>query len=318
MADVTVLIDTRSNSSEQFLVTVHTRHANLHNGYARVRFEGLVQANRPTRVPIEFYLSRIGYGVTAYHPDYLLESDVTRQRGDDLPALFPRRWDAVLAGITALPLNGPEPTYAGAVGHVELYRDKYLPALDRAGVEPDSAVMSRLAALLTKADALVTFPVPAHSSIRYDQDKLKKRRAFVLSDIAKLIASSRARRLALAAFREATTTGPMPIIAALREEPDYRSLLTFVAGVSKQKPVGALPQSRTWQNSTTGLRFTYRIVAMYPSQRGGESPDCSRGQLTYDGRSIVEGVSGDLVRKIELEFCRQSAGTWDVAGRWAR
>jgi hypothetical protein len=315
-ADVSVLIDTRSSSSEQFLVTVYTRHADFHNGYSRVRFEGLVQANRRTRVPIEFYFTRIGYGVTAYHPDYLLESAVTRKRADDLPALSLRHWDAILGGVTSLPVNGPEPTYAGIVGHVQLYRDQFLPALDRAGIMPDPAVVPRLASLLAKADALTTFPEPANNSQRYDQSRLREQRANVLPDIEKLLASSRSRRLALIAYREAAT-GPKRLIAALQKEPDYPKLLEFVSSENARKPPGKLPQTQSWQNPATGLRLTYRIDQWYRQQRDAQSPDCAQGQLTFDGRPIVEGVSGDLVKRVNVDFCRQPDGLWSIAGRWA-
>jgi hypothetical protein len=316
-ADVSVLIDTRSSSSEQFLVTVHTRHADFHNGYSRVRFEGLVQANRRTQVPIEFYFTRIGYGVTAYHPDYLLESAVTRQRTDDVPALFPRHWDAVLGAVTSLPINGPEPTYAGIVGHVQLYRDQFLPALDRAGIAPDPAVVPRLASLLAKADALTTFPEPANNLERYDRSRLREQRASVLPDIEKLLASSRARRLALIAYREAAI-GPKRLIAALQKEPDYPKLLEFVSSVNARKPPSALPQAQSWHNPTTGLQLTYRIDRWYRQQRDADPPDCARGQLTFDGRPMVEGVSGDLVKRIDVDFCRRPDGLWSIAGRSAR
>jgi hypothetical protein len=268
-------------------------------------------------VPIEFYFNRIGYGVSAYHPDYLLESAVTRQRGEDVPTLFPRRWDAVIGAVTSLPVNGPQPTYAGIVGHVQYYRDNFLPALDRAGIAPDPAVVPRLAALLAKADALTTFPEPANNLGRYDQSRLREQRAGVLPDIEKLLASSRSRRLALVAFRE-SARGRKTLVAALGKEPDYPKLLEFISSANARKPPGKLPQTQSWQNPATGLRFTYRIDQWYRHQRDADSPDCARGQLTFDGRPIVEGVSGDLVKRFELDFCRRPDGSWSVAGRLAQ
>jgi len=50
-------------------VSVSTRHADFHNGYSRERFKGLVHANQRTRVPIDFYFTLVGHGVSAYHPD---------------------------------------------------------------------------------------------------------------------------------------------------------------------------------------------------------------------------------------------------------
>jgi hypothetical protein len=107
LADVTVLVNTDSRSSEAFHVSVSTRHADFHNGYSRVRFQGLIRANERTRVPVDFYFTLIGHGVWVFHPDYLLESAVTESRWQELPELSPRRWSEILEAGTSLPLAGP-------------------------------------------------------------------------------------------------------------------------------------------------------------------------------------------------------------------
>jgi hypothetical protein len=104
-ADVSVYVDTRSSSNERFLVFVLTRHADFHNGYSRVRFQGLVPANVRTRVPIDFYVSLVGHGVSADHPDDRVESAVTHSRWDELPTLVARRWDAILEDAEPLPVR---------------------------------------------------------------------------------------------------------------------------------------------------------------------------------------------------------------------
>lgn len=307
-ADVSVLVDTRSSSTEPFLVSVSTRHADLHNGYSRERFKGLVPANQRTRVPIDFYFTLVGHGVSAYHPDYLRESAITDSRWADVPILAPRRWDVILPGLGALPLAGADATYLRALEHVEFYRDGFVPALDRAGIDPDPGVLPRLGALLAKADALVTFPPVQTALQRHSHAQVQARRARVLADIGKLLALKRSQRLAMVAFRE-LTIGPKPMLAALANDPGFPPLQAFVTSVHAQQPVRRLPQEHTWQDRT-GLQFTYRLHERYRLKREQHQLDCFRGSVTFDGRPIVDGAFDDLVKQVEANICLEPDGRW--------
>lgn len=315
-ADVGVLVDTRANSSEQFLVTIYTRHADFHNGYSRVRFEGLLPANARQKVAIDFYFSRVGYGAFAYHPDYHVESVITRSRGDKLPALVARRWDAILEDAKTFPyyadLGSPEgPSYFRLLDHVEAYGQRYLPALDRAGVEPDPAVLSRFAVLLAKADALA---IAGTESDRRGEAGLKERRARVLPALEKLQALTRSQRLAIAEFRN-TTIGPKTMVAALQEDTAYASLLAFIANASSHQR-DRLPQEHSWDKGN-GLRYTYRLE-QWIQRRNGAAPDCARGQLTLDARPIANDASQDLVKRVRnVDFCREPSGRWTIESRTA-
>jgi hypothetical protein len=306
-ADVSVLIDTRSSSAEQFLVVVHTRHADLHNGYSRERYSGLVPANRPTRIPIDFHVNLVGHGVSAYHPDYTFESAVTHRRSDELPVLAPRRWESIFNGLDALPLYGQGVTYLNVVGHATMYRDQFLPALDRAGIDPDPVALPRLRALLEKADALVRFP-PQYPTLRGFDPRAAQARATVLPDIEKLLALTRAQRQAMAAFRE-LTIGRKPMLAALERDQESASLQAFLASVHSQVPAPRLPQEHAWQ-ARAGLRLTYRIDDRYQDRRGAQPLDCFRGSMTFDGRPAADGAFDDLVKKVEARFCLEPGGQW--------
>lgn len=315
-ADVGVLVDTRSNSSEQFLVTVYTRHADFHNGYSRVRFEGLVPANARHKVAIDFHLSRVGYGALAYHPDYHVESVITHSRGDELPAIVARRWDVILEDAKTLPYYAPAgspegPSYFRLLDHVEAYGQRYLPALDRAGVEPDPAVLSRFAVLLAKADALA---VSGTESDRRGEAGLKARRARVLPALEKVQALTRAQRLAIAEFRN-TTLGRKTMVAALQEDTAYASLLAFIANASTHTR-DRLPQEHSWDKSN-GLRYTYRLE-QWVRRRNDAAPDCARGQLTLDARPIANDAYQDLVKRVRnVDFCREPSGRWTIESRTA-
>jgi hypothetical protein len=312
-ADVNVRVDTQSGSSEQFLVTVYTRHADFHNGYSRIRFTGLVQANASTTVAIGFYISLIGYGVTAYHPDYDVEAVVTRSRRVDPPALVARRWDAILDRMTSLPYygTGGGVSYFRLLSHIEGYAGNFLPALDRAGVDPDPAVVARFTALLAKADALA---VPSTIDVeRGGQARLKEQRARVLPELEKWLDLTRAQRLAIADFRS-VTIGAKPMIAALQKDAGFPGLLAFVAGVHAER-AERLPQVHSWETGT-GLRMTYRLVEWQRARSDGEPRGCARGQLVLDARPIAKGYFPDLVRQANyVDFCRDRAGRWSLESR---
>ncbi|MGH7303239.1 MAG: hypothetical protein ACRELZ_08120 [Candidatus Rokuibacteriota bacterium] len=313
-ADVNVRVDTQSSSTERFLVTVHTRHADLHNGYSRVRFQGLVPANVRTKVAIDFHVSLIGHGVAAYHPDYHVESATTHSRWDELPALVARRWDAILQEAKSVPYyaSGEGVGYSRVLHHVEAYGAHFLPALDQAGVDPDRAVVPRFAALLAKADALA---VATTELERRGHARLKEHRARVLPELEKVLALTRAQRLAIVDFRT-TTIGPKAMIAALQKDLGYRALLMFVAGAHAQH-AGRPPQVHRWETGT-GLRLTYRIVEWHASRPGDEQRDCARGQLVFDARPIAKESFQDLVKQVNnVDFCRDTAGRWSLESRAA-
>jgi hypothetical protein len=312
-ADVSVLVDTQSSSTEQFLVTVYTRHADFHNGYSRVRFTGLVQANVRTRVAIDFYISLVGYGVTAYHPDYHVESVITRSRRADPPALAARRWDAILDVAASLPYYGMGEgvSYFRVLSHVEAYAGHFLPALDRAGVDPDPAVVPRFAALLAKADALAV--ATTNDVERGGHARLKEQRARVLPELEKWLDLTRAQRLAIADFRS-VTIGPKSIIAALQQEAGYPGLLAFVTGAHAEH-AARLPQVHSWETGT-GVRVSYRLVEWQRSRSDGEPRGCARGQLVLDARPIAKGYFPDLVKQANnVDFCRDRAGRWSLESR---
>jgi hypothetical protein len=312
-ADVSVLVDTRASSTEWFFVSVSTRHADLHNGYSRERFQGLVQANKRTRVPIDFYVTLVGHGVYAYHPEYFFESAVTHSRWDDLPILTPRRWDVILEGLGSLPLAGAGPSYFNALGHVEFYRDRFVAALDRADRDPDPADLPRFGALLARADTLVTFP-PAETGLqRHDHAQIRARRAKVLPDIKNLLALKRSQRVAMVAFRE-LTIGPKPMLAALARDPGFPALQAFVASVHAQQPVSRLPREHVWQDQT-GLRFTYILRERYQLKRNVQLLDCFRGTVIFDGRPIADGAFDDLVKQVNADICLESDGSWRLQTR---
>jgi hypothetical protein len=308
-ADLSVLIDTRSQSTEQFLVIVHTRHADLHNGYSRERFKGLVPANQRTRIQIDFYVSLVGHGVSAYHPDYTFESAVTNRRSDALPTLTPRRWEVILQDLDSLPLYGQGATYLNILGHVMMYRDQYIAALDRAGIDPDPAALPRLRALLEKADALVRFP-PETPTLQNYHYEMPAKRARVLPDIEKLLALKRSQRLAMVAFRE-LTIGPKPMLAALEREQQAPSLQAFLTSVHERKPAPRLPQEHAWQDRA-GLRLAYRIDDRHQEKRDRQLLDCFRGSVTFDGRPAADAEFEDLVKKVEARFCLEPDGQWRI------
>jgi hypothetical protein len=259
-------------------------------------------------VAIDFSFTLVGHGVSAYHPDYLLESASTDSRWADLPILAPRRWDVIYAGLSSLPFAGSDATYLRSLEHVEFYRDGFLPALDRAGIDPDPSVLPRLGALLAKADALVTVPPIQTPLQRHDHAQVQARRARVLPDIEKLLALKRSQRLAMVAFRE-LTIGPKPMLAALVNDPGFPRLQAFVTSVHAQQPVRPLPQELAWQDRT-GLQLTYRMHERYRLTRDQQQLDCFRGSVTFDGRPIVDGTFDDLVKQMEANICLEPDGRW--------
>jgi hypothetical protein len=183
-----------------------------------------------------------------------------------------------------------------------------VPALDRAGIDPDPGVLPRLGALLAKADALVTFPSAQTPLQRHSDALVQARRAKVLSDIGKLLALTRSQRLAMVAFRE-LTIGPKPMLAALANDPGFVPLQTFVTSVHTQPPVRPLPQEHAWQDRT-GLQFTYRLHERYRLKRDQQQLDCFRGSVTFDARPIVDGAFDDLVKQVEANICLEPDGRW--------
>ena len=153
-ADTRVQVSVPGQDSLKFLVSVSTHHADLHNGYSRVRFQDLLASNQSHRIDTGFYFTLSHYSAWSYHPDFLLASSRTEGRLDTMPAIEPQSWRAILDSAEKLPITGQGPTYARAVEQVRLYPANYLPALDRAGLSPEQGVLAYFEAFLERSGEL--------------------------------------------------------------------------------------------------------------------------------------------------------------------
>jgi hypothetical protein len=317
-ADVTVLIETGADSEELFLVSVSTRHADFHLGRSHRRFEGLLPGNVPHRVELDFYLTLVGHGASVYHPRYTTESAITHSRSAALPVFRPRPWGQVLDALGTLSVTGAGAAYFRIIEHAEQYRDRYLPALDRAGLAPDPADPGSLQRLMEKADALLALPADPDSADRRTHARLQARRARVLPDIEKLLRLSRGQRLGMQEFH-ALTLGPKPMVEALLADPGFPALAAFVAAAATGILASGETPTHAWPSQVSGLRYVYRTGSRYTLRTGKAKQvlPCRRGSVEFDGRAIADGLYPDLSKSVQANFCGHPDGVWRLSSRWA-
>lgn len=320
--DVRVVVDTAETL--HFLVSVSTHHADLHNGYSRVRFQELLQANESHHIDTGFYVTLVHYSAWAYHPDFLLGSTRNEGRFGALPPIEPEPWARLLDGLDSLPLTGTGPTYARAAEHIRMYPRYYLPALDRAQVPPAADALQHLEAFHDRAETLAGLSGQMTEGERNTALRLQDKASRALAELRLQLSLDRSQRVAVREFK-ALTAGPKPMIEALAREPGLDQVAAYLAARevrAKQPPDkrSSPAEKPQWHGKYVDVMFSWSPGAHYRF-RSDDYPDplsCSGGHARFDGGHIAPGVELDLEASVEAAFCRHPDGVWRLHSRWAR
>lgn len=317
-ADTNIRIVSDGQKPYLFLVNVSTHHADLHNGYSRSRFRGILASDESHHIDTGIYLTLLHYSAWVYHPDFFTSSARTEGRLDRMPDIEPRRWTALLAGLETLPINGAGPTYAQVVDHIQVYPAYYLPALDRAGVAPAENVLEHMEALLARSEKLAGVSGELSESERRTVLRLQQQATSSLSELRLQLSLDREQRIAVRSF-EQLTAGPRHMIEALVAEPGLEKIPEYLSQQEPRPVSNPLPEEPSWHGEHVDVLFSYSNGTYY-GFRSDKYPDplpCYRGFVQFDGRHLAAGLDPDLVASVEASFCRYPNGDWRLENRWA-
>ncbi|MDX1734445.1 MAG: hypothetical protein R3228_08755 [Halioglobus sp.] len=302
-----------------FLVSVSTHHADLHNGYSRVRFQEVLAANKFHHIDTPFSLNLLHYSAWSYHPDFLMASSRNEGRLGPMPALEPKAWDDILGAAQSLPITGAGPTYARMVEHVRLFPSHYLPALDRAGVAPRKDALARLESLLAHATALAGLQGELSDSDRKTALHLQSKVAQYLADARQQLSLTGEQRIAVRRFKE-VTAGPRPMMEALLREPGLESIANYLAALDRAAESAEPLAEPSWQGKFVDVRFSYTRGRHYGLKTSDydEKLPCYEGSVQFDGRHLAAGVDLGLRASVPGNYCRHPDGDWHLYSRWAK
>jgi hypothetical protein len=321
-------VETETPPAEPFLVRVYGHYFDFHNGRSRHWKDALIPAGGRHFVPLGPVnaLINLGVSVSIHHPAYVAE----RQRSQRTPLLIrpvgfetfrPRSWRQVMTSGGEFANGGPEQVLGQALGHVWLFVESYLPALDASQrwQVSDAALRGQLPLLRE----IVEFahrdesrerrsrwaqrqaggdPEFARSLARRDLEQLAElrewlRRAEAWLSLAREQRAEVHRRMEQ--MRSVRSVG-----AELLSQRDLAELGAFVERQAADRAAGREPEGAIrWTNPAT--RISYR------AQLSGQPRECTRVSLTTDLTTLVEVDLGGLTHTVVGELCRVAAGRWE-------
>jgi hypothetical protein len=325
---IRVHIETAAEVSEPFLVRVNGHYADFHLGHSSHWKDALLRAGKRRSIglgPVNPLLN-MGVSVTVYHPEYV--SEYARSKKTPLlvrPVGFetfrPKAWrDAMASG------EGPEAGNAAqalnhVVGHLQLFLDAYLPALDTAGPD-DAASDARLHELLPLFDALAHFAAETAQRVQptgWVAEKVEEDPAFAramarqaLEQRALLRELLRRTRAWLSVPREEriqvrrlmqAMRYPRSVGEELMTDDDLAALGAFLDRYGDDRSARREPEASTsWINAAN--RVAYRAHVVSPPHH------CAYLSITADVTRVVAADLGDMTHTVRANFCRRSSGEW--------
>jgi hypothetical protein len=325
---IRVQIDTAAEVPDPFLVSVNGHYADFHLGYSRHWKDALLRPGRRRSIdlgPVNPLLN-MGVSVTIYHPEYVAAYARSKKtpllvRPVGFETFRPRAWrDAMASG------EGPDAGNAAqalnhVVGHLQLFLDAYLPAVDAA--QPDDAVSdARLRQLLPFFDALVQFGAEEAQRVQpsgWVGEKMEEEPAFARS-MARQALEQCALMHELLRRTQAWLSVPRDERAALRElmramryprsvgedlmtADDRAELGAFLERYAEDRSARREPETSTsWINPEN--RVAYRVHAVSPPR------ECAYLSITADVTGVVTADVGDMVHTVKANFCRRASGEW--------
>lgn len=315
---------------DPFVVRVSGHYADFHNGHSRHWKDALVPAGGRHWIPLGPVnpLINMGVSLTAFHPEYLVE----RQRSRKTPLLVrpvrfdfhPRSWRDVMApGAEAAAQQAGSRSQLPlwqALGHVQLFLDAWLPAMDaRAGASVGAAARRDYLALF---DDLVRFVRETGATplqlTRLPEDP-EKRASYLRSlerqelearvELAELVrrahawlSLSSAERVAVRAYMQEMRT-PRGLGERLLSDADLDRLGAFLERYAADAAARRDPEKQTsWTDPDTRIRYRVRVL--------DPPPGCAYLSITTDLTGVVPEDLGDMTHQVTASFCRRASGAW--------
>jgi hypothetical protein len=325
---IRVQIETAVEVSDPFLVRISGHYADFHLGHSRHWKDALLRAGRRRSIdlgPVNPLLN-MGVSVSVYHPEYVTEYARSKKtpllvRPVGFETFRPKAWrDWMASG------EGPEAANAAqalnhVVGHLQLFLDAYLPAVDTAR-SANAVSETRLRELLPFFDALVHFAPEAAQRVQptgWTGRKLEEDPAFARS-MARQALEQRALMQELLRRTQAWLSVPREERATVRRlmqemryprsvgedlmtADDRAALGAFLERYGDDRSARREPEASTsWVNSEN--RVAYRVHVVSPPHQ------CAYLNITADLTGVVAADLGDMIHTVRANFCRRASGEW--------
>jgi hypothetical protein len=324
---IRVGVETDAAEELPFLVRVYGHYFDFHNGRSSHWKDALIPAGGRHFValgPVNVLIN-LGVSVTLHHPAYVAERAESRRtplliRPVGFDTFRPRSWRQVMASGGEFANGGPEQVLGQALGHLWLFVESYLPALDAA---PHYAVSdATLRARLPLLREIAAFAQREESRERRNAWARRKsddpgfQRSMARQDLeqqAELrewlrraeawLSLPRERRVAVR--RRATQMRSVRSVGSeLLAARDLAALGAWVDRQAADRAAGREVEGPIrWTNPDT--RISYR------AQLGGQPRECTRVAVTTDLTTLVEVDLGELTHTVTGALCRVGPGRWE-------